>query len=184
MHFCLADGAKYWRVCVYIGQHVYFQAPLFLAIPFWVTAFAFHHIRKQRNRGGIEGIKLLKTDLFFPADRQEGADMEIASLLARYPENIDKWPQESIFKIIEEIHSEEFNRHYSIALFNKRGSSVRCAFDGGDIEREHANYFRKLANDYRAKYPTVSEIFSNLSDEYLKHAKQIDQQAELEGLEY
>lgn len=123
-------------------------------------------------------------DLAKEADRQEVADMEIASLLARYPENIGKWPQESIFKIIEEIHSEEFNRHYSIALFNKRGSSVRGAFDGGDIEREHANYFSKLANDYRAKYPTVSEIFSNLADEYLKHAKQIDQQAELEGLEY
>lgn len=118
------------------------------------------------------------------ADRLEVADMEIGNLLARYPENIDKWPQESIFNIIEEIHSEELNRHYSIALFNKRGSSVRGAFDGGDIEREHANYFSKLANDYRAKYPTVSKIFSDLANDYLEHAKQIDQQAELEGLEY
>lgn len=123
-------------------------------------------------------------DLAKEADRQEVADIEIGSLLARYPENIDKWPQESIFQIIEEIHSKELNHNYSIALFNKRGSSVRGAFDGGDIEREHASYFNKLANEFRIKYPTVSEIFSELANNYLSVAKQMDQQAELEGMEY
>lgn len=131
-------------------------------------------------KGWIETVRELATE----AGRQEVADMEIGGLLARYPEDVDKWPQESIFRIIEDLHSEELNRHYSMALFNKRGSSVRGAFDGGDIEREHARYFNKLADKYKNTYPTVSEIFNGLANTYLENAKRIDQQAELEGLEY
>ncbi len=51
MHFCLADFGKHCRVGMYIGQHVYFQSPLFLAIAFRVAANAFHYIRKQRYGG-------------------------------------------------------------------------------------------------------------------------------------
>lgn len=136
------------------------------------------------NENGLRKWIKKARNLAKEIDRQEVADVEIGSLLARYPEGIDKWPQESIFQIIEEIHSEELNRHYSIALFNKRGSSVRGPFDGGDIERDHARYFNKLASDYKIKYSTVSEIFSDLANDYLTHAKQMDQQAKLEELEY
>jgi hypothetical protein len=76
--------------------------------------------------------------------RLDVADMQIGKVLAQYPENISEWPQETIFKIIEEINSESIKRNYSSALFNKRGSSSKGAFDGGDIERDKAGYFGKL----------------------------------------
>jgi hypothetical protein len=116
--------------------------------------------------------------------RLEVADMQIGKVLAQYPENIPEWPQETIFKIIEEINSDGIKSNYSSALFNKRGSSSRGAFDGGDIEREKAAYFEKLEKDFKNKYPNVAEIFKRLSEGYLLDAKRMDDEAERNRLEY
>lgn len=118
------------------------------------------------------------------ASRLEVADMEIGKMLAQYPENSPLWPNEYIFKLIEEINSDSLNRNYSSALFNKRGSSSRGVFDGGDIEREKASYFGKLANDFKNKYPNVAQIFKNLEQGYLSDAKRMDENAERDKLEY
>ncbi|MEP1016900.1 hypothetical protein, partial [Maribacter dokdonensis] len=115
--------------------------------------------------------------------RLEVADMQIGKVLAQYPENIPEWPQEIIFKIIEDINSDSIKSNYSSALFNKRGSSSRGAFDGGDIEREKAAYFEKLERDFKNKYPKVAEIFKKLSDGYLYDAKVMDDEAERRKLE-
>lgn len=116
--------------------------------------------------------------------RLEVADMQIGKVLAQYPENVPEWPQETIFKIIEEINSDSIKSNYSSALFNKRGSSSRGAFDGGDIEREKAAYFEKLEKDFKNKYPNVAEVFKRLSDGYLLDAKRMDDEAERNRLEY
>ena len=116
--------------------------------------------------------------------RLEFADMHIGKVLAQYPENIPEWPQETIFKIMEEINSDSIKNNYSSTLFNKRGFSSRGVFDGGDIEREKAAYFEKLGKDFRNKYPNVAKIFKGLSDRYLSDAKQMDEDAERSRLEY
>lgn len=118
------------------------------------------------------------------ASRLEVADMHIGKVLAQYPENVPEWPQETIFKVIEEINSDSIKRNYSSALFNKRGSSTRGVFDGGDIEREKATYFEKLSKDFKNKYPNVAEVFKRLSDGYLLDAKRMDDEAERNRLEY
>lgn len=118
------------------------------------------------------------------ASRLEVADMHIGKILAQYPENIPEWPQETIFKIIEKINSDSLKSNYSSALFNKRGSSTRGAFDGGDIEREKAAYFEKLEKYFKNKYPNVAEIFKRLSEGYLQDAKRMDEEAERRRLEH
>ena len=118
------------------------------------------------------------------ASRLDAADVQIGQMLAQYPENIPQWPQEKIFQIIEEINSDSLKRNYSSALFNKRGSSTRGPFDGGDIERGHAAYFGQLANEFKNKYPNVAEIFKGLEQGYLVDAKRMDEQAERDRLEY
>jgi hypothetical protein len=130
-----------------------------------------------------EWIKRART-LAEAEDRLEAADMHIGQVLAQYPESGSKWPHEGIFGIIEEINSNSLKGNYSSAMFNKRGSSTRGPFDGGNIERAHAAYFNKLANDFKNKYPNVSEIFKRLSDGYLRDAKLMDEQAERDKLEY
>ncbi|CAD5254206.1 MULTISPECIES: hypothetical protein [unclassified Imperialibacter] len=117
-------------------------------------------------------------------ERLDVADMHIGQVLAQYPENIPEWPQEIIFKLIEEINSDSLNRSYSSAMFNKRGSSTRGPFDGGNIERDKAAYFGKLANDFKNKYPNVAEIFKRLEQGYLADAKRMDESAERDRLEY
>lgn len=117
-------------------------------------------------------------------ERLDFADMHIGKVLAQYPENIPEWPQEKIFKLIEEVNSDSLKRNYSSAMFNKRGSSIRGPFDGGNIERDKAAYFEKLFNDFKNKYPNVAEIFKRLSDGYLFDAKRMDESAERDRLEY
>jgi hypothetical protein len=69
-------------------------------------------------------------------------------------------------------------------MFNKRGSSTRGPFDGGNIERDKAAYFGELANDFKNKYPNVAEIFRQLEQGYLADAKRMDERAERDRLEY
>ena len=66
----------------------------------------------------------------------------------------------------------------------KEGLSTRGAFDGGDIERDKAAYFEKLANDFHDKYPNVAEIFTRMHQGYLADAKRMDERAERDKLEY
>ncbi|WP_343745296.1 hypothetical protein [Chitinophaga sp.] len=112
------------------------------------------------------------------------ADSEIGKILAQYPEDVPEWPQKKIFQIIEEINTDSLKGGYSSGMFNKRGASTRGAFDGGDIEREKAAYFEKLANDIKNQYPNVAEIFKRLQQGYLADAKRQDESAERDRLEY
>lgn len=116
--------------------------------------------------------------------RLEIADEEIGKVLARYPEDSSFWPEEKIFRIIEEINSEELKEGYRLGLLNERSFSVRGVFDGGSIERANAAYFGKLENDFRGKYPNVSKVFKDLKKSYLKEGKRMDENAEIDKLEY
>jgi hypothetical protein len=110
--------------------------------------------------------------------------MQIGQVLAQYPENIPQWPPEKIFHIIEEINTDSLKRNYSSAMYNKRSSSSRGAFDGGNIERAHATYFGNLAKNFKNTYPNVAEIFNHLEQGYLSEAKWMDEQAERDRLEF
>lgn len=116
--------------------------------------------------------------------RLDVADIHIGQILAQYPEESDTWPPEEICQIIEEINTDSLKSNFSSATFNKRGSSTRGAFDGGDIERGHAKYFETLANKIRNKYPIVAAILSRLAKGYLEDAKRMDKRAEIDKLDY
>lgn len=116
--------------------------------------------------------------------RLDVADMHIGKILAQYPEENDNWPPEAISEIIEQINTDSLKNNFSSALFNKRGSSTRGAFDGGDIERGHAKYFEGLAQKNKNKFPRVSAIFSRLAKGYYEDAKRMDSRAEIDRLNY
>jgi len=139
-----------------------------------------YSIDKKKLKNWIKKVRKLAKEV----SRLDVADIEIGKILAQYPENIPQWPQEKIFQIIEEINTDSLKRNYSSAMFNKRGSSSRGPFDGGNIEREKAAYFGKLSNDFKNKYSNVAEIFKHLEKGYLADAKRMDEQAERDRLEY
>lgn len=119
------------------------------------------------------------------ADRTEVTDLFIGKLLAQFPENgTENWPAESIADVIEHVGTENILSGFSTALFNKRGSSTRGAFSGGEIERGHAEYFEKLFKKYRLKYPKMSKVFTNLARGYHKDAKRQDDRDSRDKLDY
>ena len=117
--------------------------------------------------------------------RVEAADIYIGQVLAQYPEELDKvWPPDELCDLMENLKSDSVNRNFSSATFNKRGSSSRGPFDGGDIERGKAAYFKKLATAHQNKFPLVTGIFENLAKGYEEDAKRMDEHAERTRLEY
>lgn len=117
--------------------------------------------------------------------RLEAADIYIGQVLAQYPEKQGKvWPPDELCDLIETLKSESLNRSFSSATFNKRSFSSRGPFDGGDIERGKAAYFKKLATAHQNKFPLVTGIFENLAKGYEEDAKRMDEHAERTRLEY
>ncbi|WP_343561552.1 hypothetical protein [Sphingobacterium sp.] len=117
-------------------------------------------------------------------DRLDVADSEIGKILAQYPENLSQWPQEVIFQVIEDVNTRSIKSGYSTAMFNKRGSTSRGPYDGGNIERANARNFEKLETDFKYKYPNVAEIFKHMKQRYLEDAKREDEEAQRNKLEY
>lgn len=117
-------------------------------------------------------------------DRLGIADDTIGHMLAQYPENDNNWPPEVICNLIETINTKELKSGFSAATYNKRGSSTRGAFDGGDIERGHARYFSDFANRLRNKFPNTSAILDHLAKGYELDAKRIDDSADRDKLDY
>jgi hypothetical protein len=114
----------------------------------------------------------------------EIADLQIGQILAAYPENIEPWPPEEICKVIDSINTDNMKDGFSTATFNKRGSSTRGPFDGGNIEKGHAEYFHKQANALKEKFPNTAEILERLAKNYEKDAERMDQMAERDKLDY
>lgn len=136
-------------------------------------------INKQSLENWVEEARKLA----FAADRLEVADMKIGQILAHYPVKGKEWP-EDILSIIEKINTDSIKRNFSAELFNIRGSSTRGPFDGGNIERTHAAYFNDLFLKFKNKFPNTATIFSKLSKSYELEAKQMDDQAERDKLDY
>ena len=111
-------------------------------------------------------------------------DDRVGLVLSRYPRNPPYWPEERIFKIIDQTNSKMMNGGYQSGLFNSGGATVRGAYDGGDIERDRAAYYEDLENSYRTKFPVVAAIFKQLKEDYLHFARSIDRSAELTRFEY
>ncbi len=117
-------------------------------------------------------------------DRLAVADIHIGNVLAEYPEQESVWPPDEICAIIESIDTEEIKRGFSTAIYNKRGFSSRGPFDGGDIERNHAEHFTKLALAHKVRHPKISEIFARMAASYLHDAKLMDDEAKRSDLDY
>jgi hypothetical protein len=123
--------------------------------------------------------KLAKED-----GRLNVADMHIGQVMAEYPEDVDPWPPEQICEVIDTIDTKSLKSGFSSSTFNKRGSSTRGVFNGGNIERSHASFFHSHAEKIKNKYPKTSEILNHLAIGYEEDAKRMDEFAERDKLDY
>lgn len=112
------------------------------------------------------------------------ADLQIGNVLAEYPEKEEPWPPKEICNVIETINTDSLKSGFSSATFNKRGSSTRGPFDGGNIERGHAEYFQRQAAAIKYEFPETAKILTNLAKGYEADAKRMDESAERDKLDY
>ena len=112
------------------------------------------------------------------------ADVQIGKVLAAYPEKVEPWPPQEICRVLDTINSKSMKSGFSSATFNKRGSSSRGFFDGGFIEKEHAQFFHRQAEAIKYEFPETAKILARLAREYEDDAKLMDEQAERDKLEY
>jgi len=117
-------------------------------------------------------------------NRSRFAEAHIGKILTKVPLVNSPWPPKEICEIIEAYNSEVVNQNFIIEVRNNRGTTTRGAFEGGDQERELANYFIKQSEYYSTKYPIVSTILKKISERYDYDAKAENQRAELDRLEY
>jgi hypothetical protein len=117
--------------------------------------------------------------------RIETADCFIGQVLAQYIEKPDVlWPPDEICELLERINTDSIKTNFKAATFNKRGSSTRAAFEGGDIERENARYYLHLASKQKNRFPVVTDIFERLARGYEEDAKSMDEYADRSSLDY
>ena len=115
--------------------------------------------------------------------RLEVAYLQLGQVLAEYPEKEEPWPPREICKVLESINTQRLMSGFSSATFNKRGSSTRGVFEGGDIERGHAQYFRAQAEKIKYEFPETAKILTHLAECYEAGAKLMDEKAERDKLD-
>ena len=72
--------------------------------------------------------------------------------------------------------------HFSTEIFNSRGTYVKSAYEGGEQERNLADYFERMGKRIVLKYPLTAEILLRLSERYKLHSKDEDDDAYLDEL--
>jgi hypothetical protein len=119
------------------------------------------------------------------AGRRAVADMEIAKILACYPDKGDgNWPPEEICKILDEINTDSIRNNFAAAIINSRGAYSKGMFDGGESERALAEGYRRIAHQHAIKYPVTASIFEGVARHYDVCARREDADAKARDMEY
>ena len=112
-----------------------------------------------------------------------GVNTVIGELLGNYPETED-YPPIPICDIIERLNNKEVNDGFRNRLYSKRGVTVRPAYDGGTLEKNEANKYKKYADKIRYTHPFVCGIFDELSYYYSRMAETEDNRVKIEKMEF
>lgn len=113
----------------------------------------------------------------------KGVNTVIGELLGNYPVTED-YPPIPICDIIERLNNKEVNDGFRTRLYNKRGVTVRSAFDGGTLENIEADKYNRYADKIRYTHPIVCGIFDDLSRDYYQMAKDEDTRVKIEKMEF
>ncbi len=103
----------------------------------------------------------------------------IGQIIARstYSENED-WPEIRLAAYIEQVADDNLLRGFVTQVVNLRGVTSRSPTDGGQQERDLAARYKQLADRIRPHSVKLAVAFTKLYEEYLREAKQEDEEAQ------
>jgi hypothetical protein len=114
------------------------------------------------------------------SDRLEVCDITVGEILARAPAGEGGvWPHEAVREILDLPEHGDIRRGISTGLFNKRGVTSRAYHEGGRLERDLADDYRRHADALRNAYPLLAATLDLMADSYEHHARREDTQAKL-----
>lgn len=107
----------------------------------------------------------------------------IGKILGNMPETED-YPSDLMCELVEYFDNDHIDNEISCCLSNRRGMSTRSPFDGGDIERSHAETFRKYRDRALTRSPRLARVFENEIRSFEHRASVEDERGRLTDLEY
>lgn len=103
--------------------------------------------------------------------RKEVGNQLIGQYLARDQTSTkESWPSQAVCEVLEEFGTDDLATGFKIQMHNSRGVTSRGLTDGGQQERELAEYYRARAKQVAFNYPYVSSILEELAKEYEREA--------------
>lgn len=132
-------------------------------------------IREDELREYVKTLREIGTD----KKKLKMTDLTIGQLLAHCPKITTEYPPVIICDIIDGADSESMCDGFRTELYNRMGSTVRMPYDGGYIEHNRSERFMEFAKQMQFKYPAMSKIYQDLSDEYNVEAIREDTHVDL-----
>lgn len=113
-------------------------------------------------------------------DRADVADQHIGKVLYHAPcDPSDKsWPPLPILELIENLNAKHIGRGFALESVNSRGVTSRAPLDGGKLERDEENKWRKQAKALGGRWPRAKALFEAIADDWKSQAKWHDEDAE------
>jgi transcriptional regulator with XRE-family HTH domain len=111
--------------------------------------------------------------------REAMADYCIGQVLAhapRDPEGI--WPAVPVRDLIEITRSHDLEQGLHVGVHNSRGVTTRAPNDGGALERDLAQYYRRCSEETALEWPRTSALLEQLAKSYEQEGVRHDQDAE------
>jgi hypothetical protein len=114
------------------------------------------------------------------SDRLEVCDITLGGILARAPAGEGGvWPHEAVREILDLPAHGDIRRGLSTGLVNKRGVTSRVYHEGGRLERDLAEDYRRHAYALRNAYPLLAATLDAMAGSYDHDARREDTQAKL-----
>jgi hypothetical protein len=114
------------------------------------------------------------------SERLEVCDITLGGILARAPAGEGGvWPHEAMRETLDLPEHGDIRRGLSAGLFNKRGVTSRAYHEGGRLERDLAEDYRRHADALRNAYPLLATTLDAMAGSYDRDARWADTQAKL-----
>lgn len=135
--------------------------------------------------GSIDGAIFIQyinkaRELCGRAGRSKMCDHTLGEILAYAPADEDGvWPFSPARELLDSLDLEEIRRGFRIGTLNKRGTTSRSPWDGGNQERTLATYYREQAERVQYSHPNVAAMLEEIARSYEHQGKREDIEANL-----
>ena len=154
----------------------------------WNFLFNYHSVPGMKQDGTIDEnfLREYLVQLKVCAERCHRIHiipMITGKIIGNMPEK-DDYPSDLMCELVEEYADDRIDCEISCCISNRRGTSSRSAYAGGDIERSHIETFKTYLNRTLTRSPRLTKVFESEIKSYESMAARQDVEGKLNDLRY